>query len=441
MKTIIYNLKINKFQLLFNILLVTLFINFLSTELFSTSIESKSGKKFENILITENNNNFVEFIDQDGIISRINKSAIKNINEDKPNQQTEKIPSPPIPKNNSEYTLLFSQSLANDGAFQGSSLFGERQARRNNQKYREFSQAWNLASSIELLGLPKNFQIGLTLLNPLVDRTNVDSDQYYQASPGGQNQTSLLLKSLNSGSLQYDPNSIKLRNERNGLIDYLFSRINYEHPTAFGSFGIGFIFINANSPIYVMRSLYIISYRPPFLQYFNPLITINNRMSYETSGSYQTAGLYQGIHNYRLSFSHEYFQGEKFRFTPSIVMGYQDINNNVDQKRGISDISPRLQFNYLNYFLAFNYMMRIDSYLSDTQYYYPNIGTYPDSNPRDEVTTNPSKVNGLYNAFIIDTIKNNVSNDYIKQYLIEKYQHQKILNGIFFFNIGYSARF
>ena len=110
-------------------------------------------------------------------------------------------------------------------------------------------------------------------------------------------------------------------------------------------------------------------------------------------------------------------------------------------KKGISDISPRLQFNFLNYYLALNYMFRVDPYLVDTKYYYPNIGTYADTNQNDDLTVNPSKVNGLVNTYITETISSNVSNDLAKNYLINKYQQQRIVSGIFFFNIGYTLRF
>jgi hypothetical protein len=425
-----------------NIFLFILLL-FLSSSISSVSIETKSGKLFENVTIQNESEHNIEFSDKDGLVSILRKDSIKNYYRDKSSESNikandESLQTPIIYKfkpEKSEFSILLNQSIANDGAFQGASLFGERQSRRNNDSYKPFNEAWNMTTGIDFLGLAKGLQMGITTLNPIVDRTNTDSDMNYQSASGGTSKNSTVVNSINSGSLLYDPNQIKPRKEKNGLSDYLFSRINYEHNSAFGIFGLGLLFINTNTPTYIMRSLFIITWKPPFLNYFNPVLSINNRMLSEVGG------IYQGNHNYRLSISHEYFSGEKFRVTPSLVIGYQDVNNNIDMKKGISDISPRLQLNYLNYYLALNYMFRVNPYLVDTKYYYPDIGTYADADQNDNLTINPSKVNGLVNTYIVETISANVSNDLAKNYLINKYQQQKIVSGIFFFNIGYTLRF
>jgi hypothetical protein len=427
---------------IFNIFLFILLL-FLSSSINSVSIETKSGKLFENVTIQNESEHNIEFSDEDGLVSILRKDSIKNYYRDKSSESNikandESLQTPIIYKykpEKSEFTILLNQSIANDGAFQGASLFGERQSRRNNDSYKPFNEAWNMTTGIDFLGLTKGLQMGITTLNPIVDRTNTDSDMNYQSASGGTSKNSTVVNSINSGSLLYDPNQIKPRKEKNGLSDYLFSRINYEHNSAFGIFGLGLLFINTNTPTYIMRSLFIITWKPPFLNYFNPVLSINNRMLSEVGG------IYQGNHNYRLSISHEYLSGEKFRITPSLIIGYQDVNNNIDMKKGISDISPRLQFNYLNYYLALNYMFRVNPYLVDTKYYYPDIGTYADADQNDNLTINPSKVNGLVNTYIVETISANVSNDLAKNYLINKYQQQKIVSGIFFFNIGYTLRF
>jgi hypothetical protein len=427
---------------IFNIFLFILLL-FLSSSINSVSIETKSGKLFENVTIQNESEHNIEFSDEDGLVSILRKDSIKNYYRDKSSESNikandESLQTPIIYKykpEKSEFTILLNQSVANDGAFQGASLFGERQSRRNNDSYKPFNEAWNMTTGIDFLGLTKGLQMGITTLNPIVDRTNTDSDMNYQSASGGTSKNSTVVNSINSGSLLYDPNQIKPRKEKNGLSDYLFSRINYEHNSAFGIFGLGLLFINTNTPTYIMRSLFIITWKPPFLNYFNPVLSINNRMLSEVGG------IYQGNHNYRLSISHEYLSGEKFRITPSLIIGYQDVNNNIDMKKGISDISPRLQFNYLNYYLALNYMFRVNPYLVDTKYYYPDIGTYADADQNDNLTINPSKVNGLVNTYIVETISANVSNDLAKNYLINKYQQQKIVSGIFFFNIGYTLRF
>ncbi len=431
------------YDMLFSFTFPIFIFLFINISIGSITVETTSGKIFENVTLGEEKESTIEFYDKDGIVTILRKDNIKSYYNDKslgtPNKPTdEKLKIPVLFKykpEKSEFSVLLNQSIANDGAFQGASLFGERQSRRNNEKYSATNEAWNIATSIDFLGLPKNFQMGLSTLNPIVDRTNTDSDLSYQATPGGESANATVIKSINSGTLLYDPNQIKLRKEKNGLTDYLFSRVNYEHNTSLGTFGMGLLFINTNTPTYIMRSLFVITWRPPFLSYLNPVITINNRMLSEVGG------IYQGNHNYRLSLSHEFFPGDKFRITPSIVLGYQDVNNNIDMKKGFSDLSPRILFSYLNYFLSLNYMYRIDPYLVDTKYTYPDIGVYPNSNQNDNRTIDPSKVNGLENVFIIESIKNMAPNELVSNYLVNKYQQQKIVSGIFFFNIGYTLRF
>lgn len=411
--------------------------------LYAVTIETKSGKVFESVQVVEETDKIIEFSDSHGIITRIRKDNIKKISDDKPQDTPEEnadesipIPMPAQPKKTDipEQSVLLNQSISNDGAFQGASLFGERQSRRNGESYKSFSQAWFLTSSVDLLGLPKQFQITFTAMNPLVDRTNTDSDLYFQSTPGGANQNKLVTNSINSGTLQYDPNQVKPRKDKNALTDYLFTRLNYEHTTKLGSFGAGFIFINVNDPSYVMRGYFTVSWRPPFLQALNPVLSINNKMLSEYGG------IFQGDHNYRLSIGHEFLKDKLIHITPSLVVGYQDVNNNQNMKKGLSDISPRLQFNLANYYLAFNYMYRPTPALADNKNYTPDIGTYADSNQNDGKTIDPSKAYGYKNNYITDSISANSPNELVRHVLTDRYQQQHIVRGIFFFNIGYTLR-
>lgn len=428
------NLKLVVFYGIFVLLL---------SDLQAVTIETKSGKVFESVLLGQETETSLEFSDSHGIITRIHKDSIKKITDDRAQEPPEEsadesipVPMPAQPKKSDlpEHSILLNQSISNDGAFQGASLFGERQSRRNNESYKSFSQAWFLTSSVDILGLPKQFQVSITALNPLVDRTNTDSDLYFQSTPGGANQDKLVTNSINSGNLQYDPNQVKPRKEKNALTDYVFTRLNYEHNTKLGSFGFGFLFINVNDPTYVMRGYYTMSWRPPFLTFLNPVFSINNKMLSEYGG------IFQGDHNYRLSLGHEFFKEKLIRITPSLVIGYQDVNNNQNMKKGFSDISPRLQFNLSNYFIAFNYMYRATPMLADTKNYTPDIGVYPDANQNDGKSIDPSKAYGYKNNLITDSIGANFPNELVRHYLTDRYQQQHIVRGIFFFNIGYTVR-
>ena len=428
------------------IIFIILQILLITNQILSETIETSNGRIFENVKIESELNNVIEFSDKDGILIRIRKEKVISIRPDKTEKEDPPeatadsslpLPMPQLPPKVSslpENTILLTQSLANDGAFQGSSLYGERDARRNNLKYSNFYQAYYLSSNIDFISLPKSLKFSITLLNPLVDRTNTDNDLFYQTQSGGPDKTDLVMKSFNSGYLQYDPNSVKQRNEQNKLLDYLFSRMVYEHYTRLGTFYSGFLFINANEPSYFMRGYFLMGWKLPFLNYLNPNFSINSKVTSEY------AGIYQGNHNFRLSLSHEFFKGQKFRVIPSIFIGYQDVNNNLDKKRGFSDISPRLQFEYQNFFIALNYMYRSDKALVDNPYSIPDIGYYSNLSQTDGKTVNPSKVYGYKNQYIINTLSSIAPNDYIKQELIMHYQEQKIVNGIFFINIGYSLR-
>ncbi len=424
--------------------ILTIFFIF-GPESFGVTVETAAGRIFEKVTVQKDTDSEIEIVDQDGIIYRIRKDKIKRILPDRPEGPPElttdesvptgAVKAPSTKDSLPEHSILLSQSVSNDGAFQGSDLFGERQARRNGTSYKDFYQAYFLTTSIEVLGLPKQFKLGLTMMNPLVDRSNTDSDLRMQSTPGGPDQTSLLDKSLATGVLQYDPNQVKTRNEKNGLYDYLFTRAMYDHDTRLGTFSAGFLFINQNDPTYVMRGYWVIGWKAPFWEWLNPQFSINNKMLNDFGG------VFQGTHNYRLSLNHEFFKGETFRITPSLVMGYAEVNDNIDRKKGISDISPRLQFDYGKFFVAANMMYRATPALVDNSSYTPSIGVYADNNPNDGLTIDPSKAYGYKNELIINYLSTiSGGNEVVKRSLIEHYQQQHIVHVIFFYNIGYTIR-
>ena len=412
----------------------------------SMTVETVRGKTFENVKIERENSEEIEFSDKDGVVTKVRRASIKSITPDRTEKDDpaetsadESLPVPmpaekPKAESLPEHSFMLTQYMSNDGAFQGSSLYGERDARRNGSRYRDYYQSYFLTTGIDILGLPKPFKFGITMMNPAVDRTNTDSDHFFQTQPGGQDRTALVNSSIQSGTLQYDPNSVKTRKEQNKLLDYLFTRMAYEHETRMGTFYTGFLFIHINEPAYALRGYYLLGWKPPVLSYLNPNFTLNTKMTSEYGG------IYQGNHNYRLSLSHEYFKGEKFRVIPSLVIGYQDVNNNASNKRGFSDISPRLQFEYLNFFIALNYMFRTDPDLVDNSYYTPDIGAYPNQSQTDGKTVNPSKAYGYKNQLILNEISAVSPNEFVKRELSQHYQEQRIVSGIFFINLGYSVR-
>ncbi|TGK09128.1 hypothetical protein EHO58_01715 [Leptospira selangorensis] len=424
--------------------ILLLILTFPLETILAVTIQMNAGRIFKKVSIQKESETEIEVVDPDGVIYRIRKDKIKQITEDAPDTipefaSDESVPTgavkTPSPKDSlPEHSILLSQSLSNDGAFQGSDLFGERQARRNGTSYKDFYEAYFLTTSVEILGLPKQFKLGLTVMNPLVDRSNTDSDLRLQSTPGGPDQTYLLDKSLATGILQFDPNEVKTRKEKNGLFDYVFTRAMYDHETRLGTFSAGFLFINQNDPSYVMRGYWVIGWKAPFWEWLNPQFSINNKMLNDYGGTFQ------GTHNYRLTLSHEFFKGETFRVTPSLVVGYAEVNDNTDRKKGISDISPRLQFDYGKFFFAANMMYRATPALVDNATYTPNIGAYPDSNANDGLTIDPAKAYGYKNELIVNYLSSLSDDPAVKRALVDHYQQQHIVHVIFFYNIGYTIR-
>ncbi|WP_242935408.1 hypothetical protein [Leptospira kobayashii] len=429
-------------SLLFRFFILSILVNLGS--IYGITVVTTSGKTFEKVTIEKDTDRELEIVDKNGIFIRIKKEKVLKLIPDSQGQAPElavdeSVPTGPVTSPAAvgslpEHSLLLSQSVSNDGAFQGSDLFGERQARRKHKNYKDVYESYFLTSSIELLGLPKQFKLGMTIMNPMVDRTNTDSDLRLQSLPGGPDQTDIVNKSLSSGTLLYDPAQVRTRREKNGLPDYLFTRAMYDHETRLGTFSAGFLFINANDPIYVMRGYWVIGWKPPFLEWLNPQFSMNNKMLNDYGG------IFQGTHNYRLSFSHEFFKGETFRITPSLVIGYADVNDNIDRKKGVSDISPRLQFDYSKFFFAMNMMYRETPSLVDNASYTPSDGVYADSNQNDGRVTDPSKVFGYANQYILNQISTNAPNDFVKRELTQHYQQQHIIHSIFFFNLGYTMK-
>ncbi|HNO22672.1 MAG TPA: hypothetical protein PKK94_06815, partial [Leptospiraceae bacterium] len=165
------------------------------------TVETVRGKIFENVKIERENSEEIEFSDKDGVVTKVRRASIKSITPDRTEKDDpaetsadESLPVPmpaekPKAESLPEHSFMLTQYMSNDGAFQGSSLYGERDARRNGSRYRDYYQSYFLTTGIDILGLPKPFKFGITMMNPAVDRTNTDSDHFFQTQPGGQDRT------------------------------------------------------------------------------------------------------------------------------------------------------------------------------------------------------------------------------------------------------------
>jgi hypothetical protein len=395
----------------------------LSFQVMAVSIETANKKNIDNVKILKESPQEIEYLDEDGKINRIDRSYVINIKEDGP-----KKPEPP--------KVIITQMFGNDAAFQGVSLYGDRLARRNGDSYKSVNEAYNAMTFITFAGLPKGLEMDIGAANPFVGRSNTDRDGVFQNTPGGSSQNQTVINSFNSGALGFDPNMTKRRDEQNRLLDYLFTKLHYNHETkAFGTFGLGLITVHTTDPIYSMRILYATSWKAPknILPYLNPNFIMYSNMLNEANGALQ------GNNNMRFNIFHKYVITDAFAITPSVTVGYLNANNNISREKGVGDISTTIKFSYLDYFLNLNHMRRSDT-LFDNSIYFPGQGVYANS-VGDGIVADPSKINGAQNALVTSQITQNVSDPFAREYLIKNYQNQRVIRDIFFINIGYTLKF
>lgn len=351
----------------------------------------------------------------------------------------EKKEAAPAPKN--EFSVT--QVMTNDVNFRGTSIFGEKLARRNLQPYESFSNAWAVSSNVAFFLPATGFKLFFTSNNPVENRGNRDTDFRYQTSPGGTDQTSTVTRDVgnfintqNPASITYDPNATKMRREQNGLRDVFIAQLYYDWETKAGGFRTGFFYLsNQNYPTRFNFGEYVLGWKLPFLTYINPAITAYYRFTSEVSGANNA-----NIH-LRLSMNHEFFKDEFFRFTPSVEVGYQGPNNTTDRRNGFSDVTTRLQFHLGHLLVAFTDVYRPNTYMYDNDRNYPKTGKYSDINPADGKTVDPSKSAGLINNLVVDQISKINTIDVGKMAITQSYQEQKIVKNIYIVQVGYSAKF
>ncbi|TGM53418.1 hypothetical protein [Leptospira adleri] len=331
----------------------------------------------------------------------------------------------------------FSQTVANDVYVLGSSLFGEKLSRRNNESYDTFSQGLVLGTFVNFFTPIPGFRMNLIMANPLIGRSNTDNDFFYQSSPGGVDETNKVIQSLQSGQLTYDPNHIKQRKENNGLRDYFIGQILYEWNTSIGQFFTGFLIVNsANYPSNASLFNYTLGWKPGFLEYLKPELVSNYRISSET------AGLNQGNSHHRAAISHEYELTKDFKFVPGMQVGYQYFNNNTDRRSGVTDITAKLQLNFKEMNVSVSDVYRPDLYLFDNDRVFPKpTGVQADNNADDGKVTDPSKIHGTLNQTVASAIQSLPLDTTSKNYLLNSYQQQHIAKHHIVINLGYVTKF
>ncbi len=412
----------------FIILFSFLFSIFLNSE----TIHLKTGKKLENVKIEKEDETRYIITTEDGLLASLDKEKIHAVQKE---GEKEPPPLPPPPKPKPEF--IFSQIVGNDYFAFGSSLFGERYDRRNSESYNNLPKSLVLANVLNIFTPIEGLKLSLITASSVTSRSNKDVDGWFQTTPGGQNQNQLVVNEINSGRLTNDPNALKRQKERNGVKDYVLFNLSYDWNTKAGGFTTGIFMINSLMyPNNAVVGNYFVGYKFPFLTMFNPTVTSYFRFTSES------AGINQGNSHHRFSISYEFFKGQSFRIVPEIQSGYQYMNNNIDRKIGVTDISTSVRFIYKLFAFTVTDVYRPNLYMFDNVRSYPNSssGYAVDTNSNDGRTVDPSRVYGTYNNFVRDYIQSNVPAPY-QNLVLENYQSQKIPQHIFTFSLGYTLRF
>jgi hypothetical protein len=250
---------------------------------------------------------------------------------------------------------------------------------------------------------------------------------------------------------------IKPYKEHNGMknSDGLFTSFAYSFDkTNWGTFTVGTWFYNTFHKSYSNTVVdpanptrprqsrmawqeYYIFWKLPFFKAANPTLAYYTQVSQENTGS-QVGKNYLSIH-----LSHEFFEGQFFRITPSTNVGYTFSNNNIESRNGIQDITSALKFNFADFFIKTTHVYRPNLYMYDSDYYFGATGGRTNRSTNDGLIVDPSKVNRADIQYLFDWIDQvyNKPNDPINMYLKEKMTLQKIQQNLFWFSIGYSKTF
>ncbi len=395
----------------------------------------------------------------------------------KPDQLKEKQESTKDKEDEPAVQIDVTHEIATDWVWRGQSFGGEYLARRNNASYKEISESPTYIP-VARVGHSSGFYFELEANIALKGRTDQDSDGRLQSFPGGREvQGQRFFDRLSSGNVSPDPqgNSIFLDpannvygdkcdltnptaplnkclvnptrintyNEKNGMArtDGLFTTIAYQLEAGkFGDFTIGsWWYSKKDRNVRSAWNEIFIWWELPFFQKsLNPTIQSFTQTSYDVGGGY-------GNQYSTFSISREFFKNNLLQLQFSSSIGYIWVNNNASQKSGINDITTTFRLVYKDYFLSENHVYRYDLYLYDnSRFYYSNSLGNPTAHnlsERDGRTADPSKLFGLVNELVYDSIQASNGSNMAKILLEESYQSQKIPKHLLWFSIGANQSF
>lgn len=376
---------------------------------------------------------------------------------------------PPVTKTStadSIHPITLNQYFSNDIWFRGFSVLGDRLAQRDNRRYQSMQHAWNLVTGVSY-DVSENFSIGMNVYSPTAHRANRDNDFFMQAAPGDSKDfTQKYAEAAQAGNPNIlideatqlnaedpknpkDPSAIKRRKEKNGLKDIFDASFTYKHNTRFGKIITGFYFAN-NDNFNITLGELVAGIEFPFWKALSPSFTSYYRFTSEGGGGGN------GTSNHRIAISHKFFPENNINFTTSLSSGYQYHSNLKEYRSGVSDISPKIQVNYGSFYVSFMDMIRPDPSLWDAAGGFGSGAAYNDTNRRDGMVDDPSKIRGSQNQAYVDLINqganslhasnpgadpNGYGREAVKVYLTQNYQQQKFVTHIYFFTVGYSMKF
>ncbi|TGK01078.1 hypothetical protein EHO59_14285 [Leptospira semungkisensis] len=435
---------------------------FMIPSLLGDEVKLKSGKILKNLKLEKEAPDYYIFTLEDAIPVRILKSeveSITNTKEDKGGLVLENKPSSPgLPAaGKRNYDVVWTQALTNDVFINGNSLYGNSFDRRGDLRYSNMPKSLILDTTVVIPTALEGLNLTIREYSPLTARTNRDVDSVYQSHPYGPAAT--------PAQMAADPGTYQLRKETNGLREGLAGLLNYRWTTnRLGDFNTGWIYYVNTQPDFAL-SLFTFGWTLPVLQYLHPHYQFNMRTSSERIGGASIGGekdqesgyptnAFNGSTFHRFSINHEYEITQDLKIQPSIDVGYQYYNDNIDRRSGIRNIDYKVTLKYLGMIFSITDVYRPNTYMIDNSYYYPNtvggqtVGTVPGanlvqpltSNTNDGLTIDPSKGYGLVNQYVLNSIMNSSLDPNVKQALVNKHLEQRIPLHSIIWSFGYTIR-
>ncbi len=368
--------------------------------------------------------------------------------------------------------------IVNDFVWRGQSFTGDFLSRRDNVPYSNFAEAYTYVP-VARISHNSGFYFELESNLALKGRADRDSDQRLQAFPGaGQIDSNRYLQHyLNDNSLPdsqgnslffdrtnnvygdkcnltlpenpftnpctVDPTKIRPYAEKNGMArtDGLFTTFAYEmNAGKFGTFTAGswWYFKKDRSNKYTWNEFFLWWELPWLKEILNPTLQTFTQTSYDVGGG-------NGNQYTSFSLSHTFFYEKPISLEWTSSAGYIYVNNNISQKSGFNDVTTNFKFQWKDYFLSLNHVFRPEISLYDN-----NRNFFTTSNTsslvtnlseRDGRTIDPSKLYGITNEIVYESINQTNAGEAVKVWSRDQYQSQKIPQHLFWIGIGLNQNF